>query len=791
MILLYSFTLALSAMLMFIVEPVVSKIILPVLGGNPSVWGAVVMFFQGVLLLGYAYVHVGRELLGTKKQALVHAGLLIFSLLFLPLSISPELLHSTVYIHPVAWLISVLMVSVGVPFFVLSASAPLLSSWFAESEKNPYMLYAASNIGSLFGLLSYPFIVEPFLSLSTQRIVWSVCYGLLLAMVSFLLKEYLQTHVAKTKKKIERAVKPISNELRAWWVLLAFVPSSLMLSVTSHITTDIAPIPLLWVVPLALYLLSFVFVFARQPRGIETSRKMLVPFVAPLALMLAVSENILPYWPWLVALPVYILVTIFTKPELRTASIKQIAQTLFGPVLFLLPFVFFFGGKLQYLPLCVWYVAAFFLVSMVCHGRLSELKPVPEELTEYYFFLSLGGAFGGIFNVLIAPLLFYGFYELQLGLIAAFFMLPFTREDWENKRPLLWALGASAFSLLLFYLEYKNLGAFDRNIIEPFNRWMWDKRYEWGNIGFASKSDTFAFFEIVTLMLVMLYFRKNKLVPGVVIGPMLLVTLLFPVGNNELKFQDRNFFGILYARFAPSQPAMYLTNGTTQHGFQFKDEAHARTPTNYYDWEGPLGALVRSLRLRTGGAGQEVAAVGLGTGTVACLAQEGQRTTFFEINPMIDKIAHTPELFSYLRDCPGSNRVVIGDGRISMQSQPDHFFSLIILDAFNSDAIPIHLLTKEALDLYMQKLTPDGVIAYHISNRHLNLEPVVGNLAQTHNLYGISGYFEGSDWVFVAQKPEDFGALADDQRFHLLVPDDSKRLWTDDYSDIISILNLY
>ena len=795
MLRLYSITLGLSAMLMFAVQPIISKIILPVLGGNPSVWNAVVMFFELMLLLGYGYVYLGRELLGTHKQALVHAGLLVISLLFIPLSLSSRLLEAPAYLEPVSWLVGILLATVGVPFFTISATAPLLSSWLAESKhpaaKNPYMLYAASNIGSMFGLLSYPFIVEPFFSLTQQRILWSVGYGLLMVMIGFSLKHYLKTRNQKQKKEAIGATKPIQNLQRALWVLLAFVPSSLMLSVTSHITNDIAPIPLLLVVPLALYLLSFVFVFAAKPIGIEWSRTAFVPFVFPLVLLLGLSQSLLPYWPWTIGLFVYFIASVSLNPNLHTQSLKTIGRSLLGPVVFFVPFVLFFSGKIHYLLLCLWYVMGFFLVAMICHGRLSELKPRPEKLTEYYFFLSLGGALGGIFNVLIAPHLFTGFYELHLLLGVAFFLLSFHKADWRNLWPIACGVVAALLSLLLYYLEYKDLGMLDRVVVHPFNDWMWSKRYEWGNIGFANKPDMFAFFELVIPALVAFYLRKTAPALGVMASILLLIGVFSPGSFENVKFQDRNFLGILEARFVKQEPVMYLTNGTTQHGFQYKDKERATMPTSYYSWGGPLGVMVQTLRAREGGAGNEIAAVGLGAGTVACLAQEYQHTTFFEINPLVDKIAHDPALFSYLRDCPGTNTVVMGDARISMKAQPDHFFSLIILDAFNSDSIPIHLLTKEALALYMDKLTDHGIIAYHISNRHLNLLPVVGNLAATQKLYGVSAFFEDSNWVFVARSAEDFGTLTEDQRFNLLVPDDTKRLWTDDYSDIISILKIW
>lgn len=784
MLRLYSLTLALSAMLMFIVQPIVSKILLPVLGGNPSVWNAVVMFFQTMLLLGYGYVHLGRQWLGTKKQALVHGGILLLSLIFIPLTITTVMPADS---DPVWWLISALLKTMGLPFFALAATSPLLSVWLSESKdpaaKNPYMLYAASNIGSMVGLLSYPFLVEPIFSLSMQRMVWSVGYGLLVVMIGFALKKYWDTSKTKTKKKV--AVKPIANWLRAEWVLLAFVPSSLMLSVTSHITTDIAPIPLLWVVPLALYLLSFVFVFASKPIGVSWSEQAFIPVIFPLVLMLGLSQAMLPYWPGIVALLIYLIgIVIYRLIQKKRA--KDVLKTTF----FFLPTFFFFSGQVNYLLICAWYAFGFFLVAMLCHGRLSARKPQPAQLTEFYFFLSLGGALGGIFNVMIAPHLFTGFYELQLMLALSFFLLPARIADWKDPLPIALGLVVAVIALVLYATEYEPLGWIDRMVLNPFNDWMWAKRFAWGNIGFANKSDTFAFFEVSIPIIAAFFLRKNVPALGVMMSLLLLIGIFQPGLPLTTYFKDRNFFGMLEARYIESETAMYLNNGTTQHGFQYKDKARATEPTNYYSWDGPLGAVVQVMRTRPGGPGAQVAAVGLGTGTVACLALEGQQTTFFEINPMVDRIAHTPRLFSFLRDCPGSNKVVMGDARISLQSEPDHFYSLIVLDAFNSDAIPIHLLTQQALQLYVSKLTENGIIAYHISNRNLDLQPVIGNLAATQNMVGIKGLFEGSHWIFIARRAEDLGVLVEDKRFQLLTPDATKRVWTDDYSDIISILRI-
>lgn len=789
MLRLYSATLGLSAMLMFVVQPIVSKLVLPVLGGNPSVWNAVVMFFQLMLLLGYGYVYIGRELLGTHKQALLHGGLLIVSLLFLPLSINPEFLSNPVYLQPVFWLVSALLFTVGVPFFTLSANASLLSSWLAGSKdkaaKNPYMLYAASNLGSMIGLLSYPFIVEPFLSLSTQKIVWSVGYVLLVLSVGFCLKTYLHNRNDTQEKKQAKAAKPVPNWRRIHWVLLAFAPSSLMLSVTSYITTDIAPIPLLWVVPLALYLLSFVLVFG----GVKMNREGFLPFLLPMLIYIAFGGAYMPKWIFAAAFLVYALVYL-AQPKNEAKSPLENLKSLGMAAAFFIPLLLFSVVQTDYLLICLWLVIGFFLVAMVCHGQLQELKPQPAQLTEFYFLLSLGGALGGVFNTLIAPLIFTDFYELHVVLALVFFLL-FTWEKqntpiWKNPTPLAIACACGAAALFFYYGRYKPIWGIDI-AVEALAEWAAAQKDTWVDIGFTSKYATMLFIAIAIVSGTAYFFRKQTIALGALCSVILLGSIAMEAYHTSYLFKDRNFFGVLEVK--DKGDSISLTNGTTMHGVQMRGSPNV--PTSYYSWNGPLGALVRAMREREIGAGQNIAAIGLGAGTVACLAEPQQSVTFFEINPLSNKIANNPDYFTYLRDCAGEHEVVMGDARISMASQPSKHFSLIILDAFNSDAIPIHLITQEALAMYMDKLADNGVIAYHVSNRHMDLKPVVGNLAKTQNLYGLQAYYGGSEWVFLARELKDLGALNENGRFSLVSYDDSKRTWTDDYSNIISILNAW
>lgn len=798
MVLLYSLTLALSAVLMFSIQPIMTKIVLPVLGGNPAVWNACVMFFQLILLAGYGYVHAIQRAVGLYRQTGLHIILLAVSIICLPIAVGAHWLDMPAQDAPVTWLVQVLAVTVGVPFFLLSANAPLVQSWLAQSRhpaaSNPYMLYAASNLGSMIGLLAYPFAVEPMLTLSEQRMVWSAGYAVLVLMLIAGAWIYYRNRAA-LKDIAEPKETPLAPLHKPWllrfkWVALAFVPSAMMLAVTSHITTDIAPIPLLWVLPLALYLLSFVLVFAPRPRGIGLSNRMALPFIMLLMLHIVMENFFLALWPWGVILIAYLIFLLMAETP-RVQRHQFLARTMETPFGFFIPIVIFVLLQRDYIAISSWYLLGFFIISMMCHGRLSIIKPDPSRLTEFYFCLSLGGAMGGLFTALIAPEIFNGIYELPLCLLFAAAALPW-RDRYMKKE--ITALGIALIAVLLtvafYYGQYHSLGGLDRNIIFPINEWAERKGSEWRELGFRRKDEVLTYVVILITMSAAYMVRRHRPALLLLMGTLCFLAVFEPGTVRDVRYQDRNFFGVLQVRYYTRNNSVQLTNGTTSHGFQFLDPQRAVRPTSYYSWEGPLGAMVETMRDRPGGFHGAIGAIGLGTGTIACLAEQGQQVTFYDINPLVLELSAAPNYyFTYLRDCPAKSDVVMGDARLSMQKAPNGAYSLIVLDAFNSDAIPIHLMTKEALELYLFKLAPNGIIAYHVSNRHLKLGPVVGNLASAHGLSGITGNYGGSDWVFLARNNSDFGALTQDGRFKLLVPDTRKRTWTDDFSDIVSVIN--
>lgn len=801
MLALYSLTLCLSAVLMFSIQPVMSKIVLPVLGGSPMVWNACVMFFQLLLLLGYGYVHVAQRLMGRFRHAGLHVILLAASVVFLPVAVAPEMLQMAAHDHPVAWLLAALGGAVGIPFFLLAGNAPLVQSWLADSTHpaaaNPYRLYAASNLGSMIGLLAYPFTIEPHLALSLQRMVWSAGYAVLILLLlgcAWMYFKYRrpEPESATERKRLaeEAGDAPVTLARRAMWVGLAFVPSAMMLAVTGHITTDIAPIPLLWVVPLALYLLSFVFTFANRPLGVAFSNRLMLPFLLPVVVTIGLGANNLPTWPWAILLIVHLVYVLMRRtPDIHHPHI--FARVMDSPIGFFAPLVLFTAIDQDYLMLSLWHVLGFFFVAMVCHGRLVQHKPAPQYLTEFYFLLSLGGALGGMFVTLVAPLIFNGIYEMPICLVLAAAALIRKQAAPEMKTPLTVALALFAGALVwAFYMaQYQHLGAFETAVIDPFTLWMRDQNAMWKAIGFTTKSQIVLFLALLVVMCAAYAARRRGLALTVLVALVVPVMILQPGKEKDIRYEGRNFFGVLQVDFKAKSQTMHLTNGTTEHGFQTKAYGRNTVPNSYYRTDGPLGVVIQAMRARPQKLHQPIAVVGLGSGAVACYAEPGQAVDFYEINPVVKELATTPEYFSYLRDCRGDNRVIMGDARLSLKDASDGRYGLIVLDAFNSDAIPIHLMTLEALDLYLKKLAPGGVIAYHTSNRNLDLRPVVGNLAAARGLYGVWAGFNGSQWVMVARASKDIGPLTQDGRYAYLVPNDRLRTWTDDFSDIVSVIS--
>ena len=710
----------LSAFLLFWVQPLFSKMVLPLLGGSPSVWNTAMMFFQIMLLAGYGYAHqLTRRIGALKWQLVIHGAVVGGGLLFLPFAVSHALTPPTSG-SPIFWLVGLLAVSVGWPFFALSASAPLLQAWFARSghrlSGDPYFLYVASNSGSLLALLSFPILLEPEMTLAGQDKAWALGYaGLFLVLIAVSLVLLRANERANPLPGQARIVAAGTGwRPRLTWILLAFIPSSLLLGVTTYITTDIASAPLLWVVPLALYLLSFIIAFSPHQ--------------------------------WL-------------KPQWTLKA--QAIGILVVSVMVLLALVFSKAGSV--LVIIAAHLLTFFVTAVICHTELARRRPGVEGLTAFYFCMSIGGAMGGIFNALVAPLIFASDYEYYLALAGACALRAFAEGEPKTlgKRDLLYPL---LLGLIIAAMAWQSLDASPLGLIGRFALLL---PAAMALYSFTARPFRFAF--------------------GVAaaIGAAVIVQ-----GSVEVLHTERNFFGINKVKLIEAGRKITLTHGTTLHGTEFVDPAFRRVPLAYYVRSGPVGQL-----LALSGTRSNVAVIGLGTGALACYRKPGEAWTFYEIDGAVERIARDTRYFHYLQECGMGTRIQLGDGRLSLAAAPDHSFDLIIIDAFSSDSIPMHLLTREAVALYLRKLTPHGVIVLHVSNEYLNLMPVLNNVVESLGAAGRHQIFfpsaaeiaqgaSASEWMAIAARDADFDFLAPEKRWQAVSKARSGTPWTDDFSNI-------
>ena len=693
------------------------KMVLPWLGGSPSVWTTCMLFFQAALLLGYLYAHLGPRWLGVRRHALLHLSLLVLWLLALPVRmiVIPGTLRVE---HPTAWLITVLGWSIAAPFILLSSTGPLLQVWFSRTShpgaQNPYFLYAASNSGSLLALLSYPFIMERMLPLAGQAQLWSIGYVIVVVLVGLAVAAMVAPEIAGPAEP-ETLDPPISLTKRARWIALAFVPSSLFLALTTYVTTDVAAVPLLWVVPLVLYLLSFTLVFSRRA---YISHSLLVRW-QPVGLIALVILN---FWgpsgssPWLVPLHLIVL----------------------------------------------------FATALVCHGELAASKPPSTRLTDFYLCIAVGGLLGGIFNALIAPSLFASVQEYSLTLLAACALRPSSQAPPLPHRARQIGLVVAAGAILVL----TRLAIDDRKALAP------------------------AIIASVLAAVICLRFSRDPVRFTLAIAGVVLGGGVIDAGRSGVLLRERNFFGVREVRDDTRNHRHVLLHGTTEHGAQSTDPEKRRQPLSYYSMQGPAGDVFRALPAKLG---RRVAVIGLGTGALAAYGGTGDQWVFYEIDPDIARVARDTNYFTYLRDTPASVELVFGDGRLSLAEAPPHRYDLLVIDAFNSDAIPIHLLTLEALSMYWSKLSESGVVLFHLSNRYLDLEPVLGQLARAANLSGLiredtrprpdlvrSGA-EPSIWAVLSAGRASLQQLQQTPGWRQLRVRKAVRLWTDDFSNIFSV----
>lgn len=734
--LLFAVTIFVSAALLFSVEPMMARMLLPVLGGTPAVWNTCIVFFQAALLAGYVYaLIVSRWPL--RRQLIVQLGLLALALVTLPIGLSRSWVNSVPSIgNPSLWLLGCLAATVGPPFFIISSNSPLLQKWFShthlKSARDPYFLYAASNAGSLLALLAYPALFETFFTLRAQSRIWTVVYLVLLFLVlsCVLLLWRTRAHDRVTESSLTMEVESpaapsvelqngsekLSLTRRLRWLLLAFVPSSLMLGVTSYITTDIASAPLLWIIPLALYLLTLIFAFARR--------------------------QVIP-----ARLPVLILP----------------GATL---VLLLIHLTESSDGAL----LILFHLLYFFLAALMCHGQLAADRPATKYLPEFYVWFSLGGVMGGIFNALIAPLIFHSVIEYPLMMLLACLLLPSKEMDLIKQR----AFGLDFTMAVIIFLLTFVLG------------FVVDKVAPGKLVGLL--------FVLAVPLFVAYPFRRRPLRFALALGAVMLGSGFVTGANTKTIHAERNFFGVL--RVTRGDDGIHsLVHGSTVHGRQSTAPDRRCEPLSYHHRGGPLGRIFAHFENQP--ANPNVAIIGLGAGAAAAYAQANEKWIFYEINPAVVSIARDNQYFSYIGECAKAPiDVVLGDARLKLKAAPESGYGLIVIDAFSSDAIPVHLITQEALDLYLTKLASGGLLVFHISNRNLDLSAVVADLALSRNLTCISlqdkrpSQANGGDpshWVVLGRSPNETARFLNEPFAHVLTGSSDRQVWTDDFSNILSV----
>jgi hypothetical protein len=724
---LFATTLFLAAALLFSVQPMIAKAVLPALGGSAAVWTTCSLFFQAALLAGYAGAHALASRLGVRGQAVVHLGLLGASFLTLPIVVAPGVGVGTAPgTGPTVALLAWLVRTAGLPFLAVATTAPLVQRWFATTRhraaRDPYFLYAASNAGSLAALVAYPLWVERHLRLGEQSSAWSTGLALLLAFVAACAgaAALRASREGEPHDDVEPHAGAIPGPAVRGWVALALVPSSLMLGVTTYLTTDLAAVPLLWVVPLALYLVSFILAFsrAREPTGRVAGR--VLPLLVMVQAPVMVAGLVQPFW----------------------------------------------------IPL---HLATFFSAAVVAHSELARRRPPAPGLTAFYLSAATGGALGGLFNAVVAPLAFNRVVEYPLALAASCLILGFRSELVRENRA--WVLPALIGTIAAALCA---------------------------NVGGVAESGFGVLLTILVTGLSVLVAATHRARPvrfALAVGAVLAAGGLWDGVGGRVVDRERNFFGTLRVTQDDTARVRRLFHGSTLHGQQSLDPTRRREPSTYFDRSGPVGAFFASFEARRDRTRARVAVTGLGVGSLASYARPGQRWTFFEIDPAVVRIASDPGFFTFLADSQADALdVIVGDARLALARAPDGSFDLIVLDAFSSDAIPVHLLTREALALYRRKLAGGGTILLNITNRYLDLAPVVALLASDAGLVCRSRLdlrpraeeeatgVRGSIWAVLASRETDLGPLAVDPLWFTPSAAPGDVVWTDDHASLLGHL---
>jgi len=769
-----------GSFMLFLIQPMVGKILLPLLGGAPAVWTTCMLFFQAALLAGYLYADKSIALLGCNRQSVLHLMLMIGSWLLLPVSIDTAGLE-TAHASPASWLLSRLTASIGLLFFLLAANAPLLQRYYSQSGQpdadKPYFLYAASNAGSLLALLAFPFILEPFMGAGDIRRLWSAGYILLtliLGACSFMIWKQTENYEPSTPSTGQGRLRNQKSQAEAhkpeklcgnaspstgsgagimapgWgdnlrWAFYGFLPCSAMLAVTTHITADIASAPLLWILPLAGYLLSFILAFARSS-----------------------------YW-------------------------RQVCwqRYLFPVTLLCLLMYYYVLTERAWLSIGM-HLLFMMLTGMFFHARLASNAPSARFLNRFYVWISAGGVAAGLFNGILAPMLFKTQFEYFLTMLAAALTVAFLadRQLSEGLTLRRETLVSMAFGLVFCLLTYYSRnGADDLFSID------------------TAKQLFFAIF------LIHLYYRM----PFTAGASLLLIFAMLQAtgtpSETRVLHRERSFFGILkVSRLSTDGQTRdsdlkiagvvdifhRLHHGHTLHGVERRVKVRERFPLSYYSREGPIGALFRTGLINRNC--KNIGVVGLGAGTLAWYGRSWQSMDFFEIDPAMIRIARNPEFFSFLTDSQAAWRIIAGDARVKLHEIPDSSYDLLIIDAYSSGSVPMHLLTLQAFELYRSKIRPDGLIVFHVSNRYLKLEPIIRRICDQLGMNCLEAFYEperdsirydwydqdqmaGSHWVAASPRREKLDLLKNTGLWKPMPEYANYKLWTDDYASLLQVYN--
>jgi hypothetical protein len=743
-ILLFSLATLLSAFLLFWVQPLFAKMILPQLGGSSSVWTTVMFFFQATLVCGYGYVHLSDRWLPRKRQAALHTALLLAAMIVLPFAVEGR--QGAMIGSPVVYVLFLATFSVGLPFFALSATAPLLQRWYGATGRDPYFLYAASNFGSMAALLLFPTLLEPALAVRPQTVVWQAGYVLLVVLLGLCGLVFLRSAAPEPASQHLAGESPIGAATRFSWVFWAFLPSSAMLGVTSHVTTDIAPAALFWVLPLALYLLSFVVVFSRLRRYLPATALVWA------VVLLAVAALSLRYWG-------------------GDRTMDRIMASILLNLLW------------------------FFSAACLLHGFLYHSRPEAAQLTEFYFWTACGGALGGIFNGVVAPLTFDQVLEYYLLLVViSSIALRLALTSLVTRCPVTIAeAGRSAGIFAVLLLLFLSADQVLSGAITPQLR---------------TEVVLYALVAIVITLAVAIKRGHAK------VWRVAILVVAVVVGSVYLTFQDygnlyltRSFYGSLRVkekRDLHDVSYHLLLHGSTRHNMQrFGDDREKnQEPLMYFHRHGNIGNAVSALRTQLGRP-LRFAIAGLGAGAMSAYTEVGDEMVFYEIDPEVVALATNPDLFTYVAEAKGNTDIVVGDARLQLAKAPDRHFDFIHLDAFCGDAVPVHLLTAEAIALYLRKVKEDGLVLFHLSNRYLDLPRVLqgAELPEGYSLYygsrhnverpegtsTLSGLFSHSQVVLLARDEAFPEEITTSPRWRYLPADPEIRPWTDDYSNLLQI----